>query len=87
MSNSSAKARIHVGIDRLKQVNFGDNKLISSSIRELRIDYGPGYRVYFVVRKYSVIVIRCSGIKRTQNADIRKAIRSLVASKNANQKY
>ena len=68
-------ARIAARIDRLALGNPGDVKPIGSGISEMRINYGPGYRVYFAQRGSTVIVILCGGDKRTQAADIKRAIR------------
>ena len=68
-----ARARIAARLDRLALGNSGDSKSIGSGVSELRIDYGPGYRVYFTQRG-SLIVLLCGGDKRTQVADIRRAI-------------
>jgi putative addiction module killer protein len=68
-----AQARIRVRIDRLELGLLGDVKFFSG-IGELRIDYGPGYRVYIVKRDSTVIILLCGGSKRTQNQDIKRAI-------------
>ncbi len=68
-------ARIAARIDRLALGNPGDVKSVGSGISEMRIDYGPGYRVYFVQRGAAVVVILCGGDKRTQAADIKRAIK------------
>ena len=68
-------ARIAARIDRLALGNPGDVKPVGSGISEMRIDYGPGYRVYFVQRESAVVVILCGGDKRTQAADIKRAIK------------
>ena len=68
-------ARIAARIDRLTLGNPGDVKPVGSGISEMRIDYGPGYRVYFVQRGSTVVVILCGGDKRTQAADIKRAIK------------
>jgi len=68
-------ARIAARIDRLALGNPGDVKPVGSGISEMRIDYGPGYRVYFMQRGSAVIVILCGGDKRTQAADIARAIK------------
>jgi putative addiction module killer protein len=68
-------ARIAARIDRLAPGNPGDVKPVGSGISEMRIDYGPGYRVYFVQRGSAVVVILCGGDKRTQAADIKRAIK------------
>ena len=70
-----AKARIEVRIDRLALGNPGDAKPVGEGVSELRIDYGPGYRVYFVRRGEAVIVLLAGGNKRTQTRDIEAALR------------
>jgi putative addiction module killer protein len=69
-----AQARIDARIRRLSLGNAGDAKGIGRGISELRIDYGPGYRVYFMQRGLQVVVLLCGGDKRTQDADIERAI-------------
>lgn len=69
-----ARARILARIDRLALGNPGDVKPVGSGVSELRINYGPGYRVYFVQRSLIVIVLLCGGDKRTQSSDIKRAI-------------
>ena len=70
-----ARARILVRIERLATGNPGDVKPVGEGVSELRIDYGPGYRVYFVKQGQTVIVLLAGGDKRTQATDIRTAIR------------
>lgn len=67
-------ARIDVRIRRLSLGNPGDVKPIGSGVSELRIDYGPGYRVYFVQRGPMLIILLAGGDKRTQERDIKKAL-------------
>lgn len=67
-----AKARIQVRIDRIELGLLGDAKFFDG-IGERRIDYGPGYRVYFVKRGAAVVILLCGGDKRTQRADIAAA--------------
>ena len=74
LDDRGAKARIQVRIDRLALGNPGDVKPVGRSVSEMRIDYGPGYRVYFMQRGPFVVVLLCAGAKRTQRADIRRAI-------------
>jgi putative addiction module killer protein len=69
-----ARARIAVRIDRLALGNPGDVKPVGSGVREMRIDCGPGYRVYYAQRGRVIVLILCGGTKRTQAADIRRAI-------------
>jgi putative addiction module killer protein len=70
-----ARARVLVRIERLAAGNPGDVKPIGEGVSELRIDYGPGYRVYFKKRGRTVIILLAGGDKRTQTADIRTALR------------
>ena len=74
LKDRQAKARIAARIDRLSLGNPGDVKPVGSGVSEMRIDYGPGYRVYFTQRGPIIIVILCGGDKRTQAADIKRAI-------------
>jgi putative addiction module killer protein len=75
LKDRQALARIAARIDRLALGNPGDVKPVGSGISEMRIDYGPGYRVYFMQRGSAVIVLLCGGDKRTQAADIARAIK------------
>ena len=68
-----ARARILVRIRRLSLGNPGDVRTVGEGISELRIDYGPGYRVYFTRRGETVVVLLAGGDKRTQRHDIEKA--------------
>jgi putative addiction module killer protein len=70
-----ARARIEARILRLSRGNAGDVKPVGSGLSELRIDYGPGYRVYFMRRGRLVILLLCGGDKRTQDSDIKQAIK------------
>jgi putative addiction module killer protein len=68
-----AKSLIQARIDRLEMGNFGDHKFFSG-IGELRIAYGPGYRVYFVKHGDVVVILLCGGDKGSQDRDIRRAL-------------
>ena len=70
-----ARARVLVRIERLAAGNPGDVKPVSEGISELRIDYGPGYRVYFKKRGRELIILLAGGDKRTQTRDIKTALR------------
>jgi putative addiction module killer protein len=74
LGDRQALARINARIRRLAEGNPGDVKPVRGGISELRIDHGPGYRVYFVRRGPLVIVLLAGGDKRTQDADIERAI-------------
>ncbi len=75
LRDAKAVARIDVRIRRLSLGNYGDAKSVGRGVRELRIDYGPGYRVYFVERRKVVVILLCGGDKRRQEADIALAKR------------
>ena len=70
-----ARARVQVRIERLASGHAGDIKAVGEGVSELRIDCGPGYRVYFARRGAAVVMLLAGGDKRTQVADIRAAIR------------
>jgi putative addiction module killer protein len=70
-----ARARILARVERLAAGNPGDVKPVGEGVSELRIDYGPGYRVYFTMRGRTVIILLAGGDKRTQATDIRRALR------------
>lgn len=70
-----ARARVQVRIERLAAENPGDVQPVGEGVSELRIDYGPGYRVYFKRIGREVIILLAGGDKRTQSADIKTALR------------
>mgnify|MGYP000924748040 CR=1 FL=1 len=74
LRDRQAVARINARIRRLAEGNPGDVKSLRDGISELRIDHGPGYRVYFMRRGLLVVVLLAGGDKRTQDADIEAAI-------------
>jgi putative addiction module killer protein len=70
-----ARARIQTRIDRLQLGLTGDVKPVGEGVSELRINYGPGYRVYFVKQGRTLIILLAGGDKRTQSADIKTALK------------
>ena len=70
-----ARARVLVRVERLVAGNPGDARPVGEGVSELRIDYGPGYRVYFKRRGRTVVVLLVGGDKRSQSADIETALR------------
>ena len=69
-----ARARIEARLDRLAVGNLGDIRPVGSGVSELRIDYGPGYRVYFTRKGATLIIVLAGGDKRTQAKDIARAV-------------
>ncbi|MBX3652146.1 MAG: type II toxin-antitoxin system RelE/ParE family toxin [Burkholderiales bacterium] len=74
LRDRTARARIDIRIRRLSLGNPGDVKPVGEGVSELRIDYGPGYRVYFLRRGRSVVVLLAGGDKQSQARDIKKAL-------------
>jgi len=75
LKDAIAKAHINRRIDRLERGNPGDVEPIGEGCSEMRIDYGPGYRVYYKDTGREIIIILCGGDKSTQQSDINKAKR------------
>ncbi|MGJ4932127.1 type II toxin-antitoxin system RelE/ParE family toxin [Bradyrhizobium sp. HKCCYLS2038] len=73
LSDQRARLQIVRRISRVAAGNFGDAKSVGGQVSELRIDYGPGYRIYFTRRGKTIVILLCGGDKRTQDKDIRKA--------------
>jgi putative addiction module killer protein len=73
LKDDNAVARIVARIRRMEQGNLGDAKSVGAGVMELRIDYGPGYRIYYVQRGAEVVILLCGGDKRTQQRDIKRA--------------
>ena len=70
----NARARIQVRVERLAAGNAGDVKPVGGGVSELRINYGPGYRVYFTMRGRELVVLLAGGDKGTQTTDIKTAL-------------
>src|SRR3970040_361027 len=75
LRDRQAQARVNARIRRLSLGNPGDVKPVGSGVSELRIDYGPGYRVYFKRRGRELIILLAGGDKSTQAKDIKAALR------------
>jgi putative addiction module killer protein len=69
------KSRIIQRLNRLRLGNFGDIKYLDCGIYELRFDFGSGYRIYFGKDGGKLVILLCGGDKKTQNEDIKKAIK------------
>ena len=73
LADARARARITIRIARLQAGNFGDCKPVGDGVWELRVDYGPGYRVYYAIVGADIVLLLCGGDKRKQAADIQRA--------------
>ena len=73
LRDDRAVARIRTRLDRLALGNFGDSKTVGGGVSELRIDYGPGYRLYYTLSERVIVVMLCGGDKTTQKLDIKAA--------------
>ena len=82
----SARARIATRIDRLALGNFGDCKPLRQGVSELRIDCGPGYRLYYAVVGRTCVLLLCGGDKRKQSSDVKRAIEYLEDYKEGTRK-
>ena len=73
LKDSNAVARIVVRIRRMEMENPGDAKGVGKGVMEMRIDYGPGYRIYYAHQGAAAVLLLCAGDKRTQSRDIKRA--------------
>ena len=77
LNDVQARARIAARIDRLALGNFGDCRFLRAGVSEMRIDWGPGYRVYYALTGRTRLLLLCGGDKRKQWSDIKRAIECL----------
>ena len=78
LRDSRAKARIIARLDGVRLGRFGDVKHLGSGLSEIRIDVGAGYRVYFVRRRSTIVILLCGGDKATQDKDIARARKMMI---------
>lgn len=74
LRDGQAKVAVVRRVTRVELGNFGDHKFCRDGVWELRIDVGPGYRVYYALSGHRVVLLLCGGDKRTQDADITRAV-------------
>ncbi|MCK9508872.1 MAG: type II toxin-antitoxin system RelE/ParE family toxin [Pigmentiphaga sp.] len=75
LRSRQAKVAVIRRVNRIEQGNFGDHKFCRDGVWELRVDVGPGYRVYYAQAGQRIVLLLCGGEKRKQNADIDRAVR------------
>lgn len=75
LNDRQAVTRIQARIDRAEDGNFGDCAPVGEGVSEMRIHYGPGYRVYFVQRGMELVILLAGGDKSTQSKDINTALK------------
>jgi putative addiction module killer protein len=85
LKDRQAAARVQVRIDRLADGNPGDVKPVGSGVSELRISYGPGYRVFYIKKGEILVVLLCGGDKASQSKDIDTAQRIATEWRKSNE--
>ncbi len=75
LSDRAAQRRIQARIDRLEIANPGLSRSLSAGVAEMKIDFGPGYRVYYAQRGALLVILLCGGDKSTQTDDIKTALK------------
>ena len=73
LKDVNAQNRTNIRLNRLRLGLFGDTNRIGEGVHELKVDYGPGYRVYFANEGNTIVILLCGGDKKTQKQDIQKA--------------
>lgn len=78
LKDRHARAAITARIDRAKFGNFGDRKAVGTGVSEMRIDIGPGYRIYYTRKGASLLLLLAGGTKASQSSDIKRAVAMLA---------
>jgi len=73
LADKRARARIAARIERMRDGNYGDAKSVGDGVHELRLYFGPGYRLYFAMRGDTLVILLCGGDKGSQAKDIARA--------------
>ena len=71
--DTSVNARVRAYVDRIRTGNLGCSRPVGQGVAELKINFGPGYRIYYLRDGNAIVVLLCAGDKRSQHADIRRA--------------
>ena len=87
LADARAQARIATRINRLAVGNFGDCKALRQGVSELRIDWGPGYRIYYAMLGKGCVLLLCGGDKRKQSSDIERALEYLKDYKERTKRH
>jgi putative addiction module killer protein len=74
LKDVQGRARIHARINRMLEGNPGQHRVLSGGVCELKIDVGPGYRVYYTEHNQVLVILLCGGDKSTQDSDIKTAL-------------
>lgn len=74
LKDLKARTAVRMRLDRMKLGNFGYCEPVGEGVSEMKIDLGPGYRVYFGMIGRTIVLLLCGGDKKTQNKDIRNAL-------------
>ena len=75
LKDLTGRIAIQRRVDLIAEGTFGDHKPLQEGVSELRIDLGPGYRVYYAMESATIVLLLCGGSKRAQDADIKRATR------------
>jgi putative addiction module killer protein len=75
LKDLTGRIAIQRRVDRMANGNFGERKALQDGVWELKMDIGPGYRVYYALESAAIVLLLCGGAKRTQAADIKRAVR------------
>ena len=87
IKDSGTRVRIHARISRLQSGTLGDWKSVGSGVNELRIDVGPGFRVYFATSGETILILLTGGDKSTQRGDVEQARRLWKEYKNVPERF
>lgn len=73
LRDKRAKAKVLVKLSLIEKGNFGDHKSVGGKVSEIRVSYGPGYRLYYTINKGTVVILLIGGDKSSQSSDIKRA--------------